>query len=74
MKKNNRVPLYRKVWFKIRYWQNIKEVQDSELAKYLNVAVRTLRDYDANAKTISLEKVDNFLYMNNMDIEELLSL
>ena len=74
MKKNNRVPLYRKVWFKIRYWQNIKEVQDSELAKYLNVAVRTLRDYDANAKTISLEKVDNFLYVNNMDIEELLSL
>ncbi|MBR0485027.1 MAG: hypothetical protein IJJ69_09655 [Oscillospiraceae bacterium] len=74
MKKDRRIALYKKIWCKIRYWQNISDVTDSELAAYMQVAERTLKDYDRNAKNITLEKIDNFLYMNGMELTELLAL
>ena len=74
MKKDRRIALYKKIWCKIRYWQNISDVTDSELATYMQVAERTLKDYDRNAKNITLEKIDNFLYMNGMELTELLAL
>ena len=74
MKKDRRIALYKKIWCKIRYWQNISDVTDSELAAYMQVAKRTLKDYDRNAKNITLEKIDNFLYMNNMELADLLAL
>ena len=74
MKKDRRIALYKKIWCKIRYWQNISDVTDSELAVYMQVAERTLKDYDRNAKNITLEKIDNFLYMNNMELADLLAL
>ena len=74
MKKDRRIALYKKIWCKIRYWQNISDVTDSELAVYMQVAERTLKDYDRNAKNITLEKIDNFLYMNNMELADLMTL
>ncbi len=74
MRKEIRITLYKKIWCKIRYWQNLKDVSDSELAAYLQVCERTLRDYDKNARNITLEKVDNFLTVNSMELNELLSL
>lgn len=74
MRKEIRITLYKKIWCKIRYWQNLKDVSDSELAAYLQVCERTLRDYDKNARSITLEKVDNFLNVNSMELNELLSL
>ncbi len=74
MKKDRRIALYKKIWCKIRYWQNISDVTDSELAAYMQVAERTLKDYDRNAKNITLEKIDNFLYMNGMELTDLLAL
>ena len=74
MKKDRRIALYKKIWCKIRYWQNISDVTDSELAAYMQVAERTLKDYDRNAKNITLEKIDNFLYMNNMELTDLMAL
>ena len=74
MRKEIRITLYKKIWCKIRYWQNLKDVSDSELAAYLQVCERTLRDYDKNARNITLEKVDNFLNVNSMELNELLSL
>ena len=73
-KKATRITLYKRVWCKIRYWQNLRDVSDSELASYLNVCERTLRDYDKNARNITLEKIDNFLVVNSMELNELLAL
>ena len=73
-KKEKRISLYKKVWCKIRYWQSLRDVSDDELSAYLQVGVRTLKEYDKCAKHITLEKLDNFLYVNNMEIAELLSL
>ena len=35
---------------------------------------RMLRDYDKNARNITLEKVDNFLAVNSMELDELLAM
>ena len=74
MKKEKRVTIYKKIWCKIRYWQSLKDVSDTELAAYLQVCERTLRDYDKNARNITLEKVDNFLAVNSMELDELLAM
>ena len=73
-KKEKRISLYKKVWCKIRYWQSLKDIPDNDLAVFLQVGVRTLKEYDKCAKHITLEKLDNFLYVNNMELAELLSL
>ncbi len=74
MKKEKRITIYKKIWCKIRYWQSLKDVSDTELAAYLQVCERTLRDYDKNARNITLEKVDNFLAVNSMELDELLAM
>ncbi len=74
VKKTPRITLYRRIWCKIRYWQHLKEVSDSELASYLQVGERTLHEYDKCAKHITLEKVDNFLEVNHMELDELLAM
>ena len=74
MKKEKRIALYKKVWCKIRYWQSLKDVSDIELANFLQVGERTLHEYDKSAKNITLEKIDNFLYVNNMELSVLFSL
>lgn len=74
MKKDKRITIYKKIWCKIRYWQSLKDVSDTELATYLQVCERTLRDYDKNARNITLEKVENFLAVNSMELDELLAM
>lgn len=74
MRKEKHISLYKKIWCKIRYWQNLKDISDSELAAYLNVGERTLHEYDKSAKNITLEKIDNFLYVNDMELADLLAL
>lgn len=74
MRKEKRITIYKKIWCKIRYWQSLKDVSDTELAAYLQVCERTLRDYDKNARNITLEKVDNFLAVNSMELDELLAM
>ena len=74
MKHSKRIPLYKKIWCKIRYWQSLNDKTDEELAVYLQVSVRTLHEYDKNARNVTLEKVDNFLYMNGMELTDLMSL
>lgn len=73
-KKEKRISLYKKVWCKIRYWQSLKDIPDGDLAVFLQVGVRTLKEYDKCAKHITLEKLDNFLYVNNMELAKLLAL
>ena len=73
-KRDKRISIYKKIWCKIRYWQSLKEVSDSELAAYLQVCERTLRDYDKSARNITLEKIDNFLVVNSMELDELLTM
>lgn len=73
MKKEKRIALYKKIWCKIRYWQSLKDVTDTVLAAYLQVSERTLHEYDKNAKNITLDKVDSFLYINNMEFAELMA-
>ncbi len=73
-KSKPRIALYKLVWCKIRYWQNLFDMSDIELAELLEISERTLRDYDKNARTIMLEKVDRFLYINHMELGDLMEM
>ena len=73
-KKTARITLYRKIWCKIRYWQNLRDVSDAELASYLQVGERTLHEYDKNAANVTLGRVDNLLYVTGMELNDLMAL
>ena len=45
MKEDKRIPLYKRIWCKIRYWQSLRDVSDSELSACLQVCDRTLRSF-----------------------------
>ena len=72
--KEKRIPLYKGLWCKIRYWQSLQDVSDAELAAYLQVGERTLHEYDKCAKNITLEKIDNLLEVSKMDLDNFLSM
>ena len=74
MKKEIHIPSYRIIWGKIRFYQSIHQLTDAQLASFLNVGVRTLKDYDKNAQTMSLGKLENFLTSTNMKIEDFIAL
>lgn len=73
-KKTQRITLYKRIWCKIRYWQNLRDVTDAELASYLQIGERTLREYDKSAQHVTLEKIDNFLSITGMELNDLISL
>lgn len=74
MAKKARITLYRKIWCKIRYWQNLKDISDAELASYLQVGERTLHQYDISAENVTLGRVDNLLYVTGMELNDLMTL
>ena len=73
-KKTQRITLYKRIWCKVRYWQNLRDVSDAELASYLKVGERTLREYDKSAENITLGRVDNLLYVTGMEFNDLMAL
>ncbi len=73
MKKTERIALYKIVWCKIRYWQNLHDISDTELAASLQVGERTLHEYDKNAGHVTMEKLDSFLVYNRIEITDLLN-
>lgn len=73
MKKANRLTLHKLVWCKIRYFQQIHNITDEQLAACIDVHVRTLKEYDKHAENVTLGKVDNFLYANNLTLNDLLN-
>ena len=74
MKNLKRVPLYRNIWSQIRHWQYITETSDEALARSLDIhSVRTLKDYDSDPQNITLSKLDNFLLVNNLTLQSLIT-
>ncbi len=59
--KTNTIPLHRKIWLKMRLWQQLNDASDETFARYLNLSVRTLREYDNDSSNLSLERVDQGL-------------
>ena len=71
--KAKRISLQKTIWCKIRYYQQMHDIPNERLALILGVSERTMRGYDAKPDKITLDKVDHFLYSNNVSIEELIS-
>lgn len=73
MKNVKRIPLQKLLWCKIRYYQQLHDISNELLAKTLGVSKRTLSEYDKDSCNITLEKVDRFLYANNITIDKLMN-
>lgn len=73
MKKEKRIPLQKKIWCKIRCYQQLHDISDVELAASLDVSIRTINGYDKDSGNISLQRLDKFLYLYDMTITELLN-
>ena len=71
--KNKRIPLQKIIWCKIRYWQNLNDISDEELAAYLSCSERTLRNYDSDPSNVTLRTVDAFLFVADMTINDFLT-
>lgn len=71
MKKEKRITLQKKIWCKIRYYQQLNDISDTDLASSMGVSIRTLKEYDKDASPISLQKLDIFLYLYNLTLSEL---
>ena len=72
MNKTDRISVHDQVWWKMRYYQKTRRISDAQLAKDIQVSIRTIKDYDTDPRTVSLEKVENFLYVNNLTLSELI--
>ena len=69
IKKTANLPIYDLLWISIRKWQRDTGTSNTELARILSISQRTLRDYDKSARTMSLEKLSNFLEIIGGSIE-----
>ena len=65
------IPLYKKIWCKIRYFQQLNDITDDLLATYLGLSERTMREYDRDARSLTIERVDRFLDCFDMDLNDL---
>lgn len=71
---NERVRIQHRVWCKIRYCQHCKGITNEQLAQFLEVNERTLKEYDKDAKNVTLGKIDKFLSVIGMTIDDLLTM
>lgn len=72
--RNKRISLDKIIWCKIRYYQQLYEVSDDDLAARLGVCARTLANYDKDAKNLTIGNIDNFLNLTSMTLQELMNL
>lgn len=62
------------IWCKIRYYQQLNDLTNADLAAFIGVSERTLSEYDKNAENITLGKIERFLKSENMELNDLLEL
>ena len=72
-KKTDRITLHKKILCKIRYYQQLNNIDNETLAIALNVHERTLREYDKNAANVTMGQIDSFLFVNNITLDDLLN-
>ncbi|MCR5730000.1 MAG: hypothetical protein K6G20_06580 [Ruminococcus sp.] len=69
MRRTTNIPIHDRLWNSIRKWQRDTDTSNAKLAMMLGISERTLCDYDKSARTMTLEKVSNFLNCTNGSIE-----
>lgn len=69
--KQRTIPLHRRMWLKIRLWQKLNEASDETLARYLDLSPRTLREYDTDAGSLSLKRLESFMSATGLTLDEL---
>ena len=68
------VSFTKKIWCKIRCYQQMYEISNADLAAQLKVHERTLHDYDKSADNITIGRLENFLRENHITFDELINI
>lgn len=68
----SKVKLSRLIWSNIRKAQYLNELSDEQLAKALNVSVRTLNNYDNDPSRISFKNIEEFIDNTETPFEQLI--
>lgn len=69
--KKKTIPIYKKLWCKIRYYQQLHDLSNADLAAFIGVSERTLSEYDKDAANLTLGKVDSFLKSEEISLKDL---
>ena len=67
------IPLPKKIWCKIRYYQQLYDIPKEMLAEQLGVQPRTLTNYDNNPENLTVGQIDRFTKINNIYFTDLIS-
>ena len=73
-KKNPEITFDKKLWYKVRYYQQLYNISNQQLASYIGVSPRTLTEYDKNPSNVTLGRITCFLQAMDIEIEALLTL
>ena len=65
------ISLSKRIWSKIRYYQMLYDITESELAEIIHVTTRTLKTYDKDASNLTLGAIDSYLEYMDLSLEEL---
>ncbi len=68
----SKVKLSRLIWSNIRKAQYLNELSDEQLAKALNVSIRTLSNYDNDPSRISFKNIEEFIDNTETPFEQLI--
>ena len=66
------IPLPKKIWCKIRYYQQLYDISKETLAEQLNVQPRTLSNYDSKPENLTIGQICQFLKYNNLIFSDLI--
>ncbi len=66
--KTKYLPESQKLWKRIRTWQKDEGITDLQLASLFELSVRTLKKYDKSARSLKLDKLDNFFERSGCSI------
>ncbi|MBR1764436.1 MAG: hypothetical protein IJ746_03480 [Ruminococcus sp.] len=64
--------LTRKIWCKIRYYQQMHGISNIQLAAVLMIKPRTLTIYDMNARNVTLGQLESFLNTYSITLKQLM--
>lgn len=74
MKKQRKPYVFsRIIWGNIRKFQYLNDLTDEQLADVLNLATRTLYNYDKDPSDLTLKRIQLFIESLGLEIQELIS-
>ena len=67
------IPLPKKIWCKIRYYQQLYDIPKEMLAEQLGVQPRTLISYDSKPENLTIGQLSHVIECFGIDIQDVIN-